>query len=79
MAPTDIIIDTDAPISKEVMDDFRARIGEEASRSKSDHDLLRFLIARNGSLSRAVKMVKDNNECKLILYVLMSLFYESLI
>ena len=59
----DISIDTDAPLSAESLKEFRNRIGLEASMHLSDHDCLRFLIARNGSMLRATKMAKDNNEC----------------
>ena len=64
VANSEIVVDTDAPLSKETLLEFRTRIGEEASKSLNDHDCLRFLIARNGSMLRAVKMVKENNECK---------------
>ena len=60
---SDILVDTDTPLSSETIKEFRNRIGLEASLHLTDHDCLRFLIARNGSMSKATKMAKDNNEC----------------
>lgn len=60
----DKIIDTDAPIAAEVFEEFRYRIGKEASQTLDDDDIRRFLGARGGSMLKGAKMAKDTNEWK---------------
>jgi len=58
----DWVVDTKLPLTKDALDEFRKCIDRQASVAMSDHDILRFLIARNGSMSRATKMAIDCNE-----------------
>ena len=51
-------------LPREVIDDFRALLGKEASSQMSDHDCLRFLRARNGSFSKGAAMALERHEWK---------------
>lgn len=58
---SDWVVDTKLPLTQDVLDEFRKRIGRQASLDMNDHDILRFLVARNGSMSRATRMAIDCN------------------
>jgi hypothetical protein len=55
----DWVVDTKLPLPQDALNEFRKTIGHQASLSMSDHDILRFLVARNGSMARATKMAMD--------------------
>lgn len=57
-------IDTDVPLTPDVLEEFRYRVGEEASRDLSDDSIRRFLGARGGSMLKGTKMARDTNEWK---------------
>ena len=59
----DTVIDTVETIpTSEVLEEFRYRIGDEASSALSDDDIRRFFAARGGSMLKATKMAINNNE-----------------
>jgi hypothetical protein len=55
-------IDVDSPLSADVIEEFRYRVGEEANRELDDDAIRRFLAARGGSMLKGTKMARDTNE-----------------